>query len=58
LWTDFLITTTAGKETIKLEVLSETLKVLLSPFMHQAEKTQLLLTIQQLFIQEGNLLGD
>jgi len=58
LWTDFLLTTAAGKETIKLEVLSETLKVLLSPFMHKAEKTQLLLTIQHLFIKEGNLLGD
>jgi hypothetical protein len=45
LWTEFLLTTTV-KDTIKLEVLSETLKVLLSPFMHKSEKTQLLMTIQ------------
>lgn len=49
LWDLFLRTTVAldaEKETIAVDVLSETMKVLMNPYMNNSEKVLLLTTIQ------------
>lgn len=53
LWEDYLYSTipssdlsSTGQDQVRLEVFSEVLKVLLSPFMRKSEKVLLLMTIQ------------
>lgn len=60
LWDNFLSTTIpiASDDHVKVEVFSEVLKVLLSPFMRKSEKVLLLMTVQQLFLDHGALMSE
>ena len=43
---------------VSLETFSEALKVLANPYMKKREKVLLLMTIQNIFLQQGNLCSD
>lgn len=61
MWEDFLYTTIPVDSTsdeVSVETFSEALKVLVNPYIKKREKVLLLMTIQNLFLQQGNLCSD